>query len=76
MKEIFERSRSSLGSREMIKNSRGECFEIGRYRVCKLMEQMNLIVRQHVAYKVTSKRKFSDAVADNLLIQNFNRIRQ
>jgi len=29
-------------------------------------------VTQRVAYKVTTKRKHSDAVADNLLNQNFN----
>lgn len=72
MKELFKRSRSSLGSREMMKKLRGEGFEIGRYRVRKLMDQMKLIVHQRVAYKVTTKRKFSDAVADNLLNQNFN----
>ncbi|QEW07620.1 IS3 family transposase [Nitrincola iocasae] len=72
MKKLFKRSRSSLGSREMLKKLRGEGFKIGRYRVRKLMEQMNLIVHQRVAYKVTTKRKFSDAVADNLLNQNFN----
>ncbi|WP_193496577.1 IS3 family transposase [Nitrincola alkalisediminis] len=72
MKELFKRSRSSLGSREMMKKLREEGFEIGRYRVRKLMAQMKLVVRQRVAYKVTTKRNFSDSVADNLLNQNFN----
>ena len=36
------------------------------------MKKMKLVVRQRVAYKVTTNRKFSDAVADNLLNQNFN----
>ena len=72
MRERFEHSRDSLGSREMMKTLRKEGYEIGRYRVRRLMQQMGLIVRQRVAYKVTTKRKFSDAVADNLLNQNFN----
>lgn len=72
MKELFKRSRSSLGSREMMKKLREEGFQIGRYRVRKLMAQMKLVVRQRVAYKVTTKRNFSDSVADNLLNQNFN----
>jgi putative transposase len=38
------------------------------------MAKLNLIVTQRVAYKVTTKRKHSDAVADNLLNQNFNSI--
>lgn len=72
MKELFKRSRSSLGSREMMKKLREEGFQIGRYRVRKLMAQMKLVVQQRVAYKVTTKRNLRDSVADNLLNQNFN----
>ena len=36
------------------------------------MRKLGLKVRQRVAYKVTTKRKHSDRVADNLLNQNFN----
>ena len=38
------------------------------------MAKLGLIVTQRIAYKVTTKRKHSDAVADNLLNQNFNPI--
>ncbi len=71
-KTLFKRSRESLGYRELCKNLRKEGFEIGTYRTRKLMETLNLKVKQRVAYKVTTKRKHSDAVADNLLNQNFN----
>ena len=36
------------------------------------MYQLGLKVQQRVAYKLTTKRKYSDQVADNLLNQNFN----
>ena len=36
------------------------------------MRALRLEVKQRVAYKVTTQRKHSDAVADNLLNQNFN----
>ena len=36
------------------------------------MHHLNLKVRQRVVYKVTTKRKHSGAVADDLLNQNFN----
>ncbi len=72
MKALFERSRDSLGSREMMKKLREEGFEIGRYRVRSSMAKLNLVVRQRVAYKVTTKRNHRDAVALNLLNQNFN----
>lgn len=72
IKSLFKQSRSSLGSREMMKKLREEGFDIGRYRVRKLMERLGLVVMQRIAYKVTTKRKANDAVADNLLNQNFN----
>ena len=72
MKVLFEQSRESLGSREMMKKLREEGIQIGRYKVGKLMKRLNLKVTQRIAYKVTTKRKHSDAVADNLLNQNFN----
>ena len=72
MKTLFEASRNSLGSREMMKKLREEGIGIGRYKVRRLMKQLGLEVTQRLAYKVTTKRKYSDRVADNLLNQNFN----
>ena len=72
MKALFKASRNSLGSRELSKKLREEGFPIGRYRTRTLMRKLGLKVQQRVAYKVTTKRKHSDAVADNLLNQNFN----
>lgn len=40
MKQLFERSRDSLGSRGMAKKLREEGFKIGRYRVRKLMKEL------------------------------------
>lgn len=71
-KALFKASRESLGSRELGKKLRKEGFIITRHRVINLMRRLGLIVKQRVAYKVTTKRKYSDAVADNLLNMNFN----
>ena len=54
MKQLFEKSRASLGSREMMKKLREEGFEIGRYRVHRLMNKLGLVVTQSIAYKVTN----------------------
>ncbi len=51
---------------------REEGFKIARYKVRKLMTKLNLMVKQRLACKVTTKRKHSDAVEDNLLNQKFN----
>jgi len=50
--------------------SRG--FKVSVYGTQKLMIKLNLVVTQRVAYKVTTKRKHIDGVADNLLNQSFN----
>lgn len=72
IKALFKKSRKSLGRREMMKKLREEGFTIGLYRVRRLMDKLGLDVTQRMAYKVTTKRKHSDAVAKNLLNQNFN----
>ena len=56
----------------MVKLLRKEGIQIGRYRVRTLMTQLGLKAKQRQPYKVTTQRKHSDAVADNLLNQNFN----
>lgn len=70
-KTLFKRSRNSLGSRELSKKLREEGFDVGRYRTQTLMRKLGLKVQQRLKYKATTKRKHSDAVADNLLNQNF-----
>jgi len=71
-KALFEKSRDSLGSRELSKKLCEEGLMVGRYKTRTIMRQLNLKVKQRVAYKVTTKRKHSDAVAENLLNMNFN----
>lgn len=72
VKWLFKQSRQSFGNREMTKKLREEGFSVGRYKVRTVMNRLSLKVTQRVAYKVTTKRKHSDSVADNLLNQNFN----
>ena len=66
-KQLFKKSRNSLGYRELRKKLRREGFNVSDYGVQKLMTTLGLIVTQRIAYKVTTKCKHSDAVADNLL---------
>ena len=72
VKELFQQSRESLGNREMMKKLRAEGFMVGRYRVRAVMKKLGLKVKQRLAYKVTTKRQHSDAVAPNLVNQDFN----
>ncbi len=71
-KKLFQRSRESLGSRELMKKLRKEGFNVGRNKVIKLMNTLGLEVKQRVAFKVTTKRDPRHGVADNLVNMNFN----
>jgi len=71
-RQLFKRSRGSLGSRQLCKNLRRAGFNVGRYRTRSIMRKLKLVVTQRQAYKVTTKRKHSDSVADNVLNQQFN----
>lgn len=48
-----------------------EGIKVSVYGTQKFIAKLNLVVTQRVAYKVNTKRKHSDTVADNLLKQNF-----
>jgi len=71
-KSLFNKSRQCLGSRQLMKNLRKEGFNIGRYKVGSLMKKFGFRVKQRVPYKVTTMRKHSHSVADNILNQQFN----
>ncbi len=71
-KAIFEKSRHSLGYRELRKRLCKEGFNVSDYCVQKIVVTLGLAVTRRVACKVTTKRKHSDAVADNLHNHNCN----
>ena len=71
-KALFKESRNSFGSRGVMKAFHKEGFAIERDRTRTVMQKLGLHVTQRVAYRVTTKRCHSDAVADNLLNQNFD----
>ena len=56
----------------MVKKLHAEGYQVGRYKTRKIMAKLGLKVTQRLAYKVTTKRKHSDTVADNLVNMNFN----
>ncbi|MEL0630924.1 IS3 family transposase, partial [Psychromonas aquatilis] len=73
-RQLFTRSRGSLGSRQLSKNLKAAGFNAGRYRTRSIMRKLKLQVKQRQAYKITTKRKHSDSVAENVLKQQFNPI--
>lgn len=66
MKAPFEESRSSLDSRQLMKQLRKEGFEIGRYRTRTLMRKLGLEVKRKKRFVLTTYSKHSQPVADNV----------
>lgn len=71
-KDVFDKSRESLGSRELMKILCKKSFNIGRTKNRSIMRKLKLIVRQRRAYRVTTQRDLTHAVAPNLVSMNFN----
>jgi len=71
MKELFTTSRRSMGSRTMMKRLREEDYEIGRYRVRRLMQALDLVVKPKRKYRVTTDSNHRLPVAENVLNRRF-----
>lgn len=71
MRELFEQHKQNYGSRRLMKALRAEGFQIGRYRVRKLMKSLELFVKQKLRYKNTTDSKHDLQVCDNLLDRKF-----
>lgn len=71
MKALFNESRQSLGSRQLMKQLRKEGFEIGRYRVRKLMKKLDLVVKRKKRFVLTTDSKHALPVAENVLNRDF-----
>ena len=72
MKALFAESRSSLGSRQMMKQLRKEGHTIGRYRVRSLMKKLGLVVKRKRRFVLTTDSKHSHPLAESLLNRKFN----
>lgn len=71
LRRFFESSRGSLGSRTLMRNLREEGFEIGRYRVRRLMKSMGLVVKRKRKFRITTQSNHRLPVAPNILDRQF-----
>lgn len=69
---LFEKSRNTYGSRRLVKALKAEGYAIGRFKVCRLMEQLKLQVRYPKRFKVTTDSAHSLEAAPNRLNRQFN----
>jgi putative transposase len=71
IKEIFYQSRASYGSRRIVKQLQAEGHDIGRYKVRRIMHQMELRAKTPRRFKLTTDSRHSFPVAANVLDRNF-----
>jgi putative transposase len=71
LKNLHTQSKASYGSRRMAKALVAEGYNVGRYKVRRLMKQNAIVCKQRRRYTQTTKSNHSLLVADNLLDRNF-----
>jgi len=72
IKEIFKESKETYGSRRMVLKLKSVGYDIGRYRVRKLMKKLGLRAKTPKRYKVTTDSNHSFKVAPNLVDRKFS----
>jgi len=71
IKELFDHSKASYGSRRIAKNLQSVGYRIGRYQARSLMRKFGLKVKKTRRYKVTTDGRHNYPVAPNLLDRQF-----
>jgi transposase InsO family protein len=72
MRAIFTENRESYGRIRMLHEMRDHGFDIGSYRVSRLMKANNLIVKRKKKFRVTTDSSHNRPVAKNILKQDFS----
>ena len=69
---IFKEHKSKYGSRRILKQLNEEGYDIGRYKVRRIMKDLGLKAKISKRYKVTTDSRHSFPIAPNVLNRNFD----
>lgn len=72
LKALFEASKNTYGSRRLAKELTKSGFSVGRYKVRRTMESMQLTARYPKRFRVTTDSNHAFELAPNLLNRQFN----
>ena len=72
VKEIFKEHRSKYGSRRIVKQLKEEGYDVGRYKVRRIMKELGLKAKISRRFKITTDSRHSFPVAPNLLNRDFD----
>jgi len=71
IKAIFKEHREQYGSRRIHRQLKDEGYQVGRYKVRRIMRELDLKARAPKRYKVTTDSQHTFPVASNLLDREF-----
>jgi transposase InsO family protein len=69
---IFKEHRSKYGSRRIVRQLNDEGYDVGRYKVRRIMKDLGLKAKISRRFKVTTDSRHSFPVASNILNRNFD----
>jgi transposase InsO family protein len=72
IRSIFKEHKGKYGSRRIAKQFKEKGYDIGRYKVRRIMKLLGLKAKLSRRYKVTTDSRHSFPVAPNLLNRNFD----
>lgn len=72
LKELFEASKKTYGSRRLTKELKASGFSIGRFKVRHFMARLGFKVRYPKRYRLTTDSNHHFTIAPNILDRNFN----
>lgn len=72
VKLIFDKSKKTYGTRRIVKALNEEGVEIGRFKIRRFMEQLQLKARYPKRFKMTTDSNHPFEVAPNILNRQFN----
>ena len=69
--QLFNENRGIYGSRRLTNVLKTQGIQVGRYKVRRLMQDLNLVARYPKCFKVTTDSRHSEAITPNTLDRQF-----
>ena len=72
LRQLFTESRYAYGSRRLTNALKTQGIQVGRYKVRRLMQDLNLVARYPKRVKVTTDSRHSESISPNKLDRQFS----
>ena len=72
LRQLFNENRGVYGSRRLTNALKTQGIQVGRYKVRRLMQDLNLVARYPKRFKVTTDSRHSESISPNKLDRQFS----